>query len=571
MHGDVLMKFLLTTGGVWLVLELARRCGDRVAGWTAGLPIMSAPTLVMLGVERGDACVAQAATGAMLAVVGSAAFAVVYLAIARQFGHRRWSRTISLAGALLAVAVMSGALGAAAGAGWLGIATAFLLASLACASAAVNIRAPVKADGVEQGASVSPVLVALLVGAISTALSSLAAGLPASACGLLAGLPTTCVVVLARQHRAHGLDGVARLLEGYVRGLGTRIAFMAAVACAGTTGWAVAIALGVTACVLWSAVRFDCVSRVRPALRALVAMLTLTATAAVWPQEVPLWATIPTVPALPVPQQAGYVDHDGARLYYAAFNRQGGSPVVLLHGGFASSDSWGYEVPLLAGRHEVIVTDTRGHGRSTMPPAPLSYTQMAADVIAVLDALNIGKASIVGSSDGGIVGLILGFRYTDRVDKLFIWGASFDVRSESTALPDPAMKGMGAVFMARMQAQYRAVSPTPERFGDLRAALIDLGRREPDLAPAQLARIAAKTVIADGEHEQFIDRSHTLKLAALVPGSSLLILPNVSHGGPQQDPAGFHAAVAALLDAHVPPERGGGPMSLRAQPTRSPD
>jgi pimeloyl-ACP methyl ester carboxylesterase len=300
------------------------------------------------------------------------------------------------------------------------------------------------------------------------------------------------------------------------------------------------------------AVRFAPVLRAGTALRGLAAMLALTATATVWPQEPPLWATVPVVPALPTPQQSGYVDHDGAHLYYAAFNRRGGSPVILLHGGFASSDSWGFEVPLLAGRHEVIVTDARGHGRSTLPPVPLSYALMAADVVAVMDALDIGKASVVGLSDGGIVGLILGFRYPERVDKLFIWGASFDTQSDSTAAPDPAMKGMGAVFMARAQAQYRAVSPTPDGFAALRAALIDLGRREPDLAPAQLASIKAKTVIADGEHEQFIARAHTARLAALIPGSRLLVLPNVSHGGPQQDPAGFHAAVAALLDAEAP-------------------
>jgi pimeloyl-ACP methyl ester carboxylesterase len=265
-------------------------------------------------------------------------------------------------------------------------------------------------------------------------------------------------------------------------------------------------------------------------------------------QSPPLWATVPEVPPLPMPERSGFINNDGARLYYAVFNRRGGSPVILLHGGFASSDSWGYEVPRLARTHEVIVMDNRGQGRSSMPEAALSYDQMASDVVAVLDAVHVRKASVVGLSDGGIIGLILGIRDPGRVDKLFVWGANFNLQSDSTAPPDPAMKGMGAIFMARMQAQYQAVSPTPDGFPALRTKLGLLYAKEPNLTPAELGNIKAPTVVADGEHEQFIAREHTEQLVRLIPGARLVILPNVSHGGPQQDPAGFHRAVAALLD-----------------------
>jgi pimeloyl-ACP methyl ester carboxylesterase len=222
--------------------------------------------------------------------------------------------------------------------------------------------------------------------------------------------------------------------------------------------------------------------------------------------------------------------------------------VILLHGGFASSDSWGFEVPRLAARHEVIVIDARGHGRSSMPAAALGYDQMASDVIAVLDAVHVHKASVVGLSDGGIVALILGFRHPDRVNRLFVWGATYNLHVDRSGPPDPAMKGMGAIFMARMQAQYRALSPTPDGFPALRAKLGALYDKEPNLTADELGRITAPTVIADGEHEQFIAPEHTEQLARMIPGARLVILPNVSHGGPQQDPVAFHKAVAALLD-----------------------
>jgi pimeloyl-ACP methyl ester carboxylesterase len=265
-------------------------------------------------------------------------------------------------------------------------------------------------------------------------------------------------------------------------------------------------------------------------------------------QTPPRWATVPDVPPLPKPDVQGFVDNDGARIYFAVFNRHGASPVILLHGGFASSASWGYEVPRLAQGHEVIVVDNRGHGRSSMPAAPLSYTQMASDVIAVIDAAHVRKASVVGLSDGAIMGLILGFRYPERVDKLFLWGASFNNQSEPSGPPDPAMKGMGAVFMARMQKQYEAVSATKDGFAALRKKLGKLYAAEPNLTPAELGAIKVPTVIADGDHEQFISADHTKRLASLIPGAKLVILPNVSHGGPQQDPEAFHRAVTVFLD-----------------------
>lgn len=262
----------------------------------------------------------------------------------------------------------------------------------------------------------------------------------------------------------------------------------------------------------------------------------------------PLWAVVPEVPSLPPPERHGFVDTNGARISYAVFNRHGGSPVILLHGGFAASNTWGYEVPRLDRTHEVIVMDNRGHGRSSMPAEPLTYDQMASDVIAVLDAVHARKVSVVGLSDGGIIGLILAFRYPDRVNRLFAWGATYNTHSDSSAPPDPAMKGMGAIFMARMQAQYRGLSPTPDGFPVLRSKLGDLYGREPDLTPAELGSIKVPTIIADGAHEQFIAREHTEQLAHMIPGARLVILPNLSHGGPQQDPAAFHRLLIGFLD-----------------------
>lgn len=249
MVADLLFKCMLTTAAVWLVLELAQRCGERAAGLAAGLPITSLPLLMILGLHHGDAFVAEAAIGGLVAVASSAVFAVVYLSLAADPEPR--SRRISVIAALGAAAMVSVGLFAGQDAGWIGAVGAFMLAVLACRGAAAFMHSAPPVSPARQSERTPQALIALLVGAVSSLACLLTTAISPAACGLLAGLPTVCVVVLLRQHRRHGPVGVAQLLHGYVRGLGVRVAFMALVACAAQTGWALALCLGLVGAFGW--------------------------------------------------------------------------------------------------------------------------------------------------------------------------------------------------------------------------------------------------------------------------------------------------------------------------------
>ncbi|HWB93023.1 MAG TPA: alpha/beta hydrolase [Puia sp.] len=111
----------------------------------------------------------------------------------------------------------------------------------------------------------------------------------------------------------------------------------------------------------------------------------------------------------------------------------------------------------------------------------------------------------------------------------------------------PVMKAMGGRYIERARATYRRLSPTPNRFDELLKTL-NQDSTEPELRSADLARIKAPTIIADGQYEQFITHKETATLAHLIPGAKLIIIPNVSHDGPLQDPNHFHKAVISLLD-----------------------
>jgi pimeloyl-ACP methyl ester carboxylesterase len=259
----------------------------------------------------------------------------------------------------------------------------------------------------------------------------------------------------------------------------------------------------------------------------------------------PTWETLPSEQPLSAMAVEGYVDRDGARIWYGAAGK--GEPVVLLHGGMESSLSWGNQVPLLIKtHHKVILIDSRGHGRSTLGPYPLSYEKMRSDVVAVMDTLHLKKASFVGWSDGAIISLIMAMKDPERVNSVYAFGASMNTDAAvSGAFTSPILSEVAA----RLAKEYAHISPTPDEFGTLHQALETMQKKEPNYTTKELAAIkGSKIAIADGDHEEFIPRAHTDYLAATIPGAKLIVLPNVSHFAPWQDPTTFNNSIIRFLD-----------------------
>jgi pimeloyl-ACP methyl ester carboxylesterase len=258
----------------------------------------------------------------------------------------------------------------------------------------------------------------------------------------------------------------------------------------------------------------------------------------------PVWKTLPWPPPPPPAKAKGYVAHDGARIYYAVYGS--GPPVILLHGGLANSDYWGNQVPALvrAGREAVLI-DSRGHGRSSRDGRPYSYELMASDVVAVMDALKIGRAAVVGWSDGAIVGLVMALHDPQRLTRVFAFAANMD---PSGVRPDTEANPTFASFERRAAGQYARLSRTPGDFPAFKGAIETLWAKQPNYSARDLARIHTPVVIADGDHDEAIKRAHTDYLARAIPGARLVILPGASHFAMLQQPAEFNAAVLRFLN-----------------------
>src|ERR1700733_9193080 len=143
-------------------------------------------------------------------------------------------------------------------------------------------------------------------------------------------------------------------------------------------------------------------------------------------------------PALPVADEQGYVENDGARIWYASHGS--GPSVILLHGGLGHSGNWGYQVPaLVRSGHRAVLIDSRGHGRSTRDARPFTYELMASDVLAVMDALQLEKAPIIGWSDGACTALVLARRAPARVTGVLFFACNMDPSGTRTIEPSPIL------------------------------------------------------------------------------------------------------------------------------------
>lgn len=247
---------------------------------------------------------------------------------------------------------------------------------------------------------------------------------------------------------------------------------------------------------------------------------------------------------LPPGDSQGSIERKGATIWYASYGS--GRPVVLLHGGLGNSGNWGYQLPaLLDSGYRALVIDSRGHGRSTRDSRPFSYELMADDVLAVMDALQVQRAALVGWSDGACTALVLAAAHPDRSAGVFYFACNMDPSGVTESM-DWSAPTLGHC-VSRHRQDYAQLSSTPEQFDDFAEAVGLMQRTQPNYSASDLAAIRTHVAIVHSEHDEFIKREHADYLARTIPGAAFVYLEGVSHFAPLQRPAQFNGALLAFL------------------------
>lgn len=258
-----------------------------------------------------------------------------------------------------------------------------------------------------------------------------------------------------------------------------------------------------------------------------------------------------------------------------------GEPAVVLIGGMSSPMDWweeGFCERLAAGSRYVVRYDLRDTGRSTTyPPGRPSYTgaDLRNDTVALLDALGIRRAHLVGVSMGGAIAQCIAVEHPERVSSLTLIDTTAVLPGLAEGLPgiepplaayfeaagqrpEPDWTDRAAVVEMLVedqrafmrggfdQTRVRAViEQIVDRSTDI-AAMVNHGQLEPGPDPdGFLADIAAPTLVIHGTADPLFPLPHGQALAEAIPNAALLPLEGVGHELPP--PADWDRVVSALL------------------------
>ena len=238
--------------------------------------------------------------------------------------------------------------------------------------------------------------------------------------------------------------------------------------------------------------------------------------------------------------QTGYASVNGLQMYYE-IHGTGGTPLLLLHGGLFNIDlQFGELLPGLAASRQVIAADFQAHGRTNDIDRPLTSADLAADVVGLLEHLNVTRADVFGFSVGGAVALHLAIRHPELVRKLIVSSASFHPdgdRSENSE----AVGSMTVDMIAGtpMEEEYRRKSPHPDRLQDLLDKLGGFDQGFTGWSDEDIRGIASPTLITVGDCDA-VHLDHMVKFLQLrggdvngdfvgVPSSQLAVFPGTTH------------------------------------------
>ena len=182
-----------------------------------------------------------------------------------------------------------------------------------------------------------------------------------------------------------------------------------------------------------------------------------------------------------------------------------GTPVILIHGNKEDHHIFDELVEVMSREHTVYAMDSRGHGESATPKE-YHYSDMADDVINLIDALDIISPALVGYSDGGIVALLVAIRASNKLSRIVCCGANL------------TPSGIHHKDLREIKKDYK-------RDNDPRTLMMLV---EPDIDTSELQRISVPALIIAGEKDCIKERE-TNRIASNIKNSQILILPGEDH------------------------------------------
>jgi pimeloyl-ACP methyl ester carboxylesterase len=225
-----------------------------------------------------------------------------------------------------------------------------------------------------------------------------------------------------------------------------------------------------------------------------------------------------TIPYGNNPKVGKYAPIRGFKMYYEIYGK--GEPLLIIHGNGGSIENFSNQIPFFSKKYQVILADSRAHGKSVDDQDSLSYEMMADDFAALLDHLKIDSAHVIGWSDGGINGLLLASRHPEKVKKLAATGANL--------IPDAGI-AIDPWVVSDVKYTIDSLNKLPNNLAVRRSLKLQhLLYEQPHIGHEVLQKIQCPTLVIGGDNDVILPK-HTLEIAENIPKAYLWILPNSGH------------------------------------------
>jgi len=271
------------------------------------------------------------------------------------------------------------------------------------------------------------------------------------------------------------------------------------------------------------------------------------------------------------PSHSGHLPINGLHLYHEVYGELDTSktPLLLIPGAFMATDSMTVWADALARERAVIVFDQQGHGRTPDISREMSYEQFADDAAALLRALEVDRADVMGYSQGGGVALQLAIRHSSLVSKLVSMSATFRKDGWYPSVFDAIGALTAEAFAGTpVEKAFKEHTPSAEAFDAYLEKMKILNINDQNISDEQMRSISARTMVIVGDADG-VKIEHALAMFRLrgggdeeaaasgmlqqVPAARLVILPAMSHIGLSGESEVLVPMVTAFLD-DVPPK-----------------
>jgi len=245
--------------------------------------------------------------------------------------------------------------------------------------------------------------------------------------------------------------------------------------------------------------------------------------------------------------QHGHIaEANGINIYYESHGH--GDPLILLHAGSLTGDMW---QPYLAGfaeRYRVITPDMPGHGRSGNPTGAMSYRQLANDIVAFIQALDLREPIIAGYSDGGQVALEIGMRHPTLPKSIAMGGVYFKYSDAQRAfvrdaLGDETSPEVDTARPARNHPDWAAWLDQiygPDSWKPLLVRLKAMWTTPLNYTAKDFAEVVAPTLVLIGDRDELVPVEEAAEMYRQLSNAELAVVPDADHG------AFFSAKVATF-------------------------